>query len=482
MEIVDNGGEVLENELGIDKASFRKKIVRQMQARMLGIGSTPGPPQKFTHKLDSCKVVTLSWERSTARVFPVHSYRIQRRAINLFGSEATTSTDVSASTNSNIFDSSPSSDWKTVYVGGETEYVDSGLETGHNYMYRIQAWNSVGKSSWETVDLSRALKKQRCTSKPSQTKFVSERGIPSSLEDETQWGLISIFRGVVSFIRVIYHSVRFVLALFALLAGMMRFRRATATSSASASTTLPFPSFWKAINRLTRKAIGYELIPGTMLGDREAIMRQEKLHDERVMAKGLRGYERVTKKSESGVTGKSSHTSDLNNALDRRNAMKRVKSHSTGNLAAATVKCTPPREVTIPRESATPNKFGWMRPTQKRNGGTVSFGGTTISESSESSSLSPTHSRSRGGSSLSKSDHPSFGISRKPSQVDDGSICSECQKRFRIGKRYKHHCSRCMATFCHKDGRTTHSNFTSCKVPGDCVCNSCLRVMSERSV
>jgi hypothetical protein len=47
-------------------------------------------------------------------------------------------------------------------------------------------------------------------------------------------------------------------------------------------------------------------------------------------------------------------------------------------------------------------------------------------------------------------------------------------KKFKIGKRYKHHCARCMATFCHKHGRTTHSNFTSCKIPGDCICNSCL--------
>ena len=85
LEIAENGGEVLQNELGINKASFRNKIVRQMQSRMLGIGSSPETPKKFTHKLESCKAVTLSWEFSVARVFPVHSYRMQRRAINLFG-------------------------------------------------------------------------------------------------------------------------------------------------------------------------------------------------------------------------------------------------------------------------------------------------------------------------------------------------------------------------------------------------------------
>ena len=61
----------MQNELGIDKSSFRKKIVRQMQARMLGIGSTPSPPQQFLHRLESCKAVSLSWEKSSAREWAV---------------------------------------------------------------------------------------------------------------------------------------------------------------------------------------------------------------------------------------------------------------------------------------------------------------------------------------------------------------------------------------------------------------------------
>jgi hypothetical protein len=55
-----------------------------------------------------------------------------------------------------------------------------------------------------------------------------------------------------------------------------------------------------------------------------------------------------------------------------------------------------------------------------------------------------------------------------------------CQKKFKFGKRYKHHCSRCMATFCHKHGRTSHNNFTSCKVPGSCLCNPCLELHCSR--
>jgi len=475
LEIVDNGGKVLKNELGIDKVSFRNKIVRQMQARMLGIGSSPGTPQKFTYRLESCKAITLSWERSIARVFPVHSYRIQRRAINLFGNESSNEDSVP---NSNNFDSysASTSGWKTVYVGGENEFVDSGLETGHNYMYRIQAWNSVGRSGWETIDLSRALKKQRCSTKPSQQKFVTERGTSSPPEVETQWEWMSttkrVLWGTTAAVQFMYHSVRFVLALFALLAGMMRFRRATASSSASATTILPFPWIWNTINYLSWKAFGREFIPRTMLGDKEALMRQEQMHDERIMATGLRGYDRLRKIAESEEAGKD--RSDPNN-IDRRVAFNIKKYRSTGDILSSTNSFGPPREVVVPREVVTPNKFAWMR---KRNNGNVSFGRNS-SVVSESASLSPTL-RSRG-SNMSKSDHPGAGTVRKLSRVDDNNKCSECDKRFKIGKRYKHHCSRCMATFCHKHGRTTHNNFTSCRIPGDCMCNSCLEVLASRA-
>lgn len=212
-----------------------------------------------------------------------------------------------------------------------------------------------------------------------------------------------------------------------------------------------------------------------MLGDKEALMRQEKMHDERIMATGLRGYDRLQKQSGSSEESRN----DANN--DRRSAMKKEKSHSTGDLNTSTVSFDLPKVVTVHHEGATPpkDKLAWMRPARVAR---HSSGNTTksISEVSESSSVSPSlRSRISGMSGMSKSDHPRAG--RRMTDLDDGSSCSECYKKFKIGKRYKHHCSRCMATFCHKHGRTTHSNFTSCRVPGDCICNSCLNVLSDRS-
>lgn len=470
LEIVDNGGGVLQNELGIDKVSFRNKIVRQMQARMLGIGSSPGTPQDLTFRLESCVAITLKWDPSTARVFPVHSYRMQRRAINLFGNDSLNGV---AATNSNNFDSHivSNSDWRTVYVGSDNEFVDSGLETGHNYMYRIQAWNSVGKSGWKTTDLTRDLKKQRCSTKPSQPTVATERGIPSHVEAGAsgEWTSITkkALQGILTVIRFVHDSVRFFLAFVAVLGAVLKFRRATATSSASAHTILPFPRVWKAFNHLCKKGFGQELIPRTMLGDREAMMLQEQMHDEQIAAKGLRGYERIRKKASFEEGGNDGVNPQQN---DRRVKFKTEKSYSTGDLLSATISFAPPKEVIIPREGGTPNKFTWMR--KRRSLGHES-------ERSDASSVANTL-RSRV-SNTSNSDHSRFSITRRRVRFpDDGSVCSECNKSFKIGKRYKHHCSRCMATFCHKHGRTTHSNFTSCRVPGDCVCNSCLAVLQAR--
>jgi len=59
---------------------------------------------------------------------------------------------------------------------------------------------------------------------------------------------------------------------------------------------------------------------------------------------------------------------------------------------------------------------------------------------------------------------------------DDHTRCNVCEKKFKVVTRCRHNCARCLSAFCHKHGRTTHSNFTSCRVPGSCICNMCLDV------
>jgi hypothetical protein len=56
---------------------------------------------------------------------------------------------------------------------------------------------------------------------------------------------------------------------------------------------------------------------------------------------------------------------------------------------------------------------------------------------------------------------------------DDYTRCNVCEKKFKYFVRHRHHCARCLSAFCHKHGKTTHSNLTSCRVPGTCVCDNC---------
>jgi hypothetical protein len=80
----------------------------------------------------------------------------------------------------------------------------------------------------------------------------------------------------------------------------------------------------------------------------------------------------------------------------------------------------------------------------------------------------------------SKTPATAFAGDRSPSSPsnerywDDSTRCNVCEKKFKLFSRHRHYCARCLSAFCHKHGRTTHSNMTSCRVPGSCVCDRCL--------
>ena len=57
--------------------------------------------------------------------------------------------------------------------------------------------------------------------------------------------------------------------------------------------------------------------------------------------------------------------------------------------------------------------------------------------------------------------------------------CHICKRRFKFGRRSKHHCKRCFSEFCAEDGETTHSWYTSCPVGGGCMCKSCKDEVEE---
>uniref|UniRef100_A0A7S3VAB9 EF-hand domain-containing protein n=1 Tax=Chaetoceros debilis TaxID=122233 RepID=A0A7S3VAB9_9STRA len=80
-ELVEDNGKALVDELHITEKSFRTKIIRLMQARMLGIGSVPRKPSGIVATVESCEAIKLTWDRTLADGFPVHKYRVMRRTV-----------------------------------------------------------------------------------------------------------------------------------------------------------------------------------------------------------------------------------------------------------------------------------------------------------------------------------------------------------------------------------------------------------------
>jgi len=167
-ELVEKSGERLDTEIGITRPMTRKKIVKHFKLRMLGIESNL-PKVVFDSPVVSCNRVTLTWMGVESNSpFPVHKYRMQRMAVPMMG-ESEPPTAVSPRYNGEADgvvsrggacdtmknDSAGLvSGWETVYEGSETKYVDIRMSEGYEYTYRIEAWNAVGRSAWNSIDVS----------------------------------------------------------------------------------------------------------------------------------------------------------------------------------------------------------------------------------------------------------------------------------------------------------------------------------------
>lgn len=469
-ELVENGGQALLSELKIEKPSFRKKIIRHVYARLLGIGSVPSPPNEVNYNLESCSTASFSWKKSIAGGFPVHSYRVQRRAIDLHRTESLGSLHSSLSTEHHG-DGMPtakdsqqidpvsdqcvedgvdsvcaetvnlhvSSDWITVYVGGETEFVDTSLELGKNYLYRFQAWNSVGRSApWVTVDISRSLKKQKCST---QRNIAGKRNVTSN--ETTVLGFLYWSSGTL--ISGSYFLMQVLLTGIALVSAVMRFKRASAKSTASAGYEVVPPSFWTGLNTFFARALGVEVVPSSELGENSTLRYSKSLHDKSVNAVGLNGYKHDSNMPRGDPQGRRL-------AFQKRQAMPAsdsaltdgfLKTHKSFSFRASARNLSAPLESCQEEHTDHGDCF-------------VPFRGVSPHRASRESSVNSQDSDVGG------------------EMLDDHTRCNSCRKSYKFGKRWQHHCARCMSTFCHKHGRTTHSNFTSCKVPGTCVCNVCL--------
>jgi hypothetical protein len=171
IDLMDNGGALLEQELGITKAAFRKRLVQRMEWKMWAMGTEPRPPTivKWAARTGGGLVVTWLPPQQDKHSFPVHKYLLKRRllhsnatALPVFGDNHSSSSSscsaVSGTTTAAgalAVCSSSSTDtalWITVLDGPSTTCVDGRLQSGSAYLYSLQAWNALGHSEAVTFE------------------------------------------------------------------------------------------------------------------------------------------------------------------------------------------------------------------------------------------------------------------------------------------------------------------------------------------
>ncbi|KAJ1623338.1 hypothetical protein T492DRAFT_912673, partial [Pavlovales sp. CCMP2436] len=121
--LLENGGSMLKQELGIDNRLHRRQLMRAMTMRLYGVGSVPAkpaPPRWLEPREDGGSV---AWDSPGSDGAPVHSYRLQRN--DGIGAE-----------------------WLTVYEGPGRTIREAALRTHVTYQYRVQAWSMLGHSEY----------------------------------------------------------------------------------------------------------------------------------------------------------------------------------------------------------------------------------------------------------------------------------------------------------------------------------------------
>ena len=592
-ELVDNDGAALKEELKIDKATYRKRITRAVNTRLFGIGTVPSPVEDITGSVESCSTITLHWEKAQAANLPVHKYRVMRRKIggeirgtpkprnhsnsstdragtveapdistaegdvqdlddNVFGDYGSGAL-VKASTGlkqdfgscdlPNIkFDSDimvhSASGWKLVYDGSEQECVDGALEPGKGYIYRIQAWNLVGKSPWSMLDPADEWTNHGCqliqggNGHESTTNTRAYNLLNTTKTESQRQPFFGKFcRSVAAWAKFLVNTV---MTLAALSTALMRYRRSTITSTAAKLEPLT-PWLFRRIHHFFFENCGISIVPESFMMENYETLNQND-HDNAMKLVGLDGY--ITpntarhSSSERPVTVRKPPVHDLRRFQSEPNlqsllqpknlqpnedkgklvkksgpfARMRSPKGQMGQMGKANISVSAhapeycesignpmasvpeepiihieTSEQPVPPISTVPSKRGrFMRKSSKFAAESKAL---HISDSA-SFGEAPTsfHSSYPVQTFVMKNHTISFDSSEadthmpKPSYEEDHNICNTCNKKYKFRKRCRHLCAKCGSTFCHKHGKTTHSNMIACKVPGTCVCNVCLGV------
>jgi hypothetical protein len=552
-ELVDNGGKALVDELNIQKVTFRKKIVRLVNARMLGIGSKPREPFGVKIDLEGCSTAILKWKRPEAEGFPVHKFRVQRRRLSsnndipshssnsknrhndvsnnvcfnsrneekIFEDENTnTSIDralipdfkislsdddkLTCPSAATVMDSSKSEkiiisdpvkpnplQWQNICDNSIPECHDFGLERGHKgYQYRIQAWNAVGKSDWVLAEM-KSWGRNRCDRIKNKQKSIDNHHTPS------------IFGWFIFVWRLLYSFSNIMMGFLGVFVTIVKIKRASTNSTATKIEPI-FPWLLKAMNALVKAIIGVDVSPQILwgLGTENSANTS---YDVTVNSVGLMGYEKAKsegallspppqRKASSKPLPFESKSEHKQKEINRSVILKDEKRFSKRNLLSPPPPPIKAASTPLPSESnfdKTPkdiNKSVELKKETRFSNRTLTItekvlpradGEHNINKDPPARSLvsdsSPNDNEQDHNNAVTVGSYDRVSSIASHDGIGDcDDHCIVCKKRYKFGKRKKHHCSICYSTFCHKHGKTTHSNFIPCKVPGDCVCNNCI--------
>lgn len=510
-ELVDNGGKALKEELNIEKAIFRKKIVRLVNARMLGIGSRPEKPSGVQIHLEGCSTAILTWTKSKAGGFPVHKFRVQRRRLSSdhddlpFGNHSSKtmaqkkcirnnydepnyqedsngniiSTDISKGGQNDIEQSDDGDgltcssnyeknilEWQDVFDKSMPEFHDFSLRRGHGgYQYRIQAWNAVGKSEWVLVQF-KDWTRRKCH------RQKSKRQIQMSYTSAS-----SIF-GWLSFIfRIIYSFGQVLLYLFGLIVPVLKARQVLLPSSPN-NIDLKLASILRKFDEFMLRKFGRRVIPkyicDTIMNENISV---DDTYDRMVKIDQCFGYEgsksNIKKKLPTVTEG------DEDKRPKETRIKYKVKKSKKGTVAGPSLRKKNPKSLSTIKSKQESTEENTARvPDSGLADVTMQNQDSLVENSENTPTCVPCDSDGTDDKSIQDENNLTTRSLRPANHfVTSGDdVCNICNKRYKFGKRKRHVCCVCSSGFCHKHGKTTHSNIVSCKVPGTCICNNCLEI------
>jgi hypothetical protein len=483
IDLMANSGALLEQELGITKATFRKRLVQRMEWKMWAMGTEPAPPTtvKWSSRLGGGLVVTWQPPHADKHSFPVHKYLLKRRLLRSNSASLAVLGDDSSCTTAGIGTStaaggvsalscSSSVDaaavWITVLDGPGTTCVDGRLQSDSAYLYSLQAWNALGHSEAVTFEYVTDSEPADSSSNSYYYQYYTGSGSSSG----TAWRL-----------ELVGYTAATVIA-GCLLYIVLKAQDSSSSSSSSSNSS----------RKQAASGNGYDSPPQQQQQQQQQYEQQYEQQQQQCSgvyaspatpARPLLHLSASPGKCRTVPTKNSSeqlHEQELSSVRQRfrSSSLSPIRDSIGGATSKLNPRLPPMRSysgdsTTVKKHVSSSSSSGVvsgsiMRRVAARRAHSQQDFPTSSTGSSAVAATSTLY------SALSRSDGA---MSERLHASDDSGgcyICRSCAKWYST----RHTCRSCHKPFCHKHGRTTHT-LPVCPVGSNCVCQVCIAEWSS---